>query len=43
VQFQADISAIEVPGPANLETTAQGTAYLAGIASELWRIDELNA
>jgi len=30
-------------GPANLETTAQGAADLAGIASGLWSIDELNA
>ena len=43
VQFQADSSAIEVLRPANLETTAQGTAYLAGNASGLWSIDELNA
>lgn len=42
VQFQADISAIEVIRPTNLETTAQGAAYLAGIATGLWTIDELN-
>ena len=42
VQFQADISAIEIVRPANLETTALGAAYLAGIAIGLWTIDELN-
>jgi glycerol kinase len=41
VQFQADISAIEVVRPANLETTALGAAYLAGIAAGLWSITEL--
>lgn len=41
-QFQADISAIEVVRPANLETTALGAAYLAGIAAGFWTIGELN-
>ena len=41
VQFQSDISAIEVIRPANLETTALGAAYLAGIAAGLWTLDEL--
>jgi len=41
-QFQADISAVEVVRPTNLETTALGAAYLAGIAIGLWTIDELN-
>ncbi|MDO9269565.1 MAG: glycerol kinase GlpK [Methylobacter sp.] len=41
-QFQADISAVDVVRPANLETTALGAAYLAGIAIGLWTIDELN-
>jgi len=41
-QFQADISAVEVVRPTNLETTALGAAYLAGIAVELWTIEELN-
>jgi glycerol kinase len=42
VQFQADIAAIEVVRPANLETTALGAAYLAGIAAGWWSIAELN-
>ena len=41
-QFQADISAVEVVRPTNLETTALGAAYLAGIATGLWSLDELN-
>ncbi len=41
VQFQADISAIEVVRPANLETTALGAAYLAGLAAGIWSIAEL--
>jgi glycerol kinase len=42
-QFQADISSVEVVRPTNLETTALGAAYLAGIAIGFWTIDELNA
>ena len=41
-QFQADLSAVEVVRPGNLETTALGIAYLAGIATGLWTIGELN-
>lgn len=41
-QFQADISSVEVVRPANLETTALGAAYMAGIAIGLWTVDELN-
>lgn len=41
VQFQADLSGIEVIRPTNLETTALGAAYLAGIAAGAWTIDEL--
>jgi glycerol kinase len=41
VQFQADLSGLEVIRPANLETTAQGAGYLAGIAIGMWSIDEL--
>jgi glycerol kinase len=40
-QFQADLSAVDVVRPTNLETTALGAAYLAGIAIGLWTIDEL--
>jgi glycerol kinase len=41
VQFQADISNIKVVRPANLETTALGAAYLAGLGVGLWQLDEL--
>lgn len=42
VQFQADISGIEVIRPTNLETTALGAAYLAGIGCGLWTEKMLN-
>ena len=41
-QFQADISAVEVTRPTDFESTARGAAYLAGIATGLWNINELN-
>jgi len=37
LQFQADVLNIEVERPAILETTAQGAAYLAGLATGFWR------
>jgi glycerol kinase len=42
VQFQADISRIDITRPENLETTALGAAYLAGLAVGLWKTEELN-
>jgi glycerol kinase len=42
LQMQADISAINVLRPTNLEATALGAAYLAGIGIGLWTIEELN-
>jgi len=42
VQFQADLAAIEVVRPDDLETTALGAAYLAGIALGWWRLDDLD-
>ncbi len=41
VQFQADISNINITRPDNLETTALGAAYLAGIAVGFWELNEL--
>ena len=41
VQFQADISAIKVVRPKNLESTALGAAFLAGIATGFWNLDEI--
>jgi glycerol kinase len=36
-QFQADILDCRVDRPANLETTALGAAFLAGLATGVWR------
>jgi len=36
MQFQADLLGIEVHRPAVLESTAQGAAYLAGLATGFW-------
>jgi glycerol kinase len=36
MQFQADVLGISVERPAILETTAQGAAYLAGLAIGFW-------
>lgn len=41
VQFQSDISGIDLVRSTNVETTALGVAYLAGIAVGLWKIEEL--
>lgn len=41
VQFQADISNINIARPENLETTALGAAYLAGLSVGFWKIDDL--
>ena len=37
MQFQADILDIDVQRAANLETTALGAAYLAGLAVGFWK------
>ena len=41
MQLQADISNIPVSRPTNLETTALGAAYLAGLAVKLWDMETL--
>lgn len=41
VQFQAGISNINIARPDNLETTALGAAYLAGLAVGFWKMEEL--
>jgi glycerol kinase len=41
VQFQADISNVNIVRPAYLETTALGAAYLAGLAVGFWKLDDL--
>ena len=37
MQFQADIMNTKVCRPKNVETTALGAAYLAGLASGFWK------
>ncbi len=41
VQFQSNISSVDVLRPINHETTALGAAYLAGLGIGLWKIDKL--
>jgi glycerol kinase len=42
MQFQADILGIPVIRPANIETTAAGAAFLAGLAAGFWSsVDEI--
>ena len=40
MQFQADILNTKVCRPKNVETTALGAAYLAGLATEFWKSKE---
>ena len=42
VQFQADVSRLNIVRPVNLESTALGAAYLAGLAVGFWTLAELN-
>ncbi len=37
MQFQSDILDVPVTRPKNIETTAQGVAYLSGIGAGLWK------
>jgi len=41
MQFQADILGTPVERPAIIETTALGAAYLAGLATGFWSVDDL--
>jgi glycerol kinase len=36
MQMQADFSGLKVVRPANLETTAQGAAFMAGLSAGVW-------
>lgn len=40
LQMQSDIIGVPVIRPSNVETTALGAAYLAGLASEFWKSKE---
>lgn len=42
MQFQADILGAPVERPDIIETTAMGAAYLAGIVSGIWKIDDVD-
>jgi glycerol kinase len=43
MQFQADMLHLPVERPKNVETTALGAAYLAGLATGVWKsVDEIN-
>ena len=41
MQFQSDILGIQVDRPEIFESTALGAAYLAGLQSKIWTIDDL--
>lgn len=41
MQFQADILDVKVERPENIETTALGAAYLAGLAVNMWTMSEI--
>jgi glycerol kinase len=43
MQFQADILGVAVERPQLIESTAQGAAYLAGIAAGIWNPDRIRA
>jgi glycerol kinase len=43
LQFQADLLGIPVVVPEIRETTALGAAYLAGVATDTWSEDDINA
>lgn len=44
MQFQADLLGLEILRPTNTETTAQGAAYLAGLAVGFWdNLDEIRS
>ena len=44
LEFCADILEVEICRPHNVETTAMGAAFLAGLATGFWKnIDELRS
>jgi glycerol kinase len=44
MQFQADIMGVDIQSPLVTETTALGAAYLAGLATGVWRdMDEIRS
>lgn len=43
MQFQADILGSEVERPIQIESTALGAAYMAGLAAGVWSMDEIRS
>ncbi len=43
MQFQADVTGSPVERPKNVESTASGAAYLAGLSSGFWTLRELES
>jgi glycerol kinase len=43
MQFQADVLGVPVVVPEISETTALGAAYLAGVGTGIWRLDDLRS
>ena len=43
MQFQADLLNVPVERPSNIESTAMGAAFLAGIACEIWEPSDIKA
>ncbi len=43
MQFQADVLQADVERPSIIESTAQGAAYLAGLGSGLWSMDDISS
>lgn len=43
MQFQSDILGVEVQRPVIVETTALGAAYLAGLATGFWTMEDISA
>ena len=41
MQFQADMLSVEVERPEIIETTALGAAFLAGLSTDFWTMDDI--
>ncbi len=42
MQFQSSISKMKIERPVNIETTAMGASYMAGLAVGLWKLKDLH-
>jgi glycerol kinase len=43
MQFQSDILGVDVERPKIIETTALGAAYLAGLATSFWQLNDISS